>query len=301
MADERHDGPTEPDGAVEEETVELRRGIPEPEGYPYDGDLEADALVVSRSERERRNPDGTVDRTVVQVEERRRRPTDQIAIAVGLVLLALAIAGGVLWYVLSQGEDTKAVPAVQGLPAQQAVAELESAGFQVSTATEASDAPSGTVFEQDPDAGTEAEEGSTVTIRVSSGPNAIAVPNAVGLPEADARDRLVSAGFQVQSNEVFSDRDAGTVTAQTPNAGAEAERGSTVEIDVSKGSGMVAVPNVVGMTRGQAEAELSNVQLEANVVEVPSDEPVGTVVAQNPVGGQTQQGSTVRLNVSAGR
>jgi len=57
----------------------------------------------------------------------------------------------------------------------------------------------------------------------------------------------------------------------------------------------------VGMTRGQAEAELSNAKLEANVVEVPSDEPVGTVVAQNPVGGQAQQGTAVRLNVSAGR
>ncbi len=41
--------------------------------------------------------------------------------------------------------------------------------------------------------------------------------------------------------------------------------------------------------------------IEANVVEVPSDEPAGTVVAQNPVGGQAQQGSTVRLNVSRGR
>ena len=61
------------------------------------------------------------------------------------------------------------------------------------------------------------------------------------------------------------------------------------------------VPNVVGMTRGQAEAELSNARLEANVVEVPSDEPVGTVVAQNPVGGQVQQGTAIRLNVSAGR
>jgi serine/threonine-protein kinase len=91
------------------------------------------------------------------------------------------------------------------------------------------------------------------------------------------------------------------VIAQTPNAGAQAEPGSAVTIQVSKGSGLVEVPNVVGMTRGQAQAELSNVQLEANVVEVPSDEPVGTVVAQNPVGGQAQQGSTVRLNVSAGR
>ena len=299
MADDRREEPLDPERIVEEETVELRRGIPEPEGYPYDGDLEADALVVQRTERERRNPDGTVDRDTVQVEERHRRRRDPIAIVLGVLLLLLA-AGAVAWY-LAAREDTKEVPAVEGLPGNEASEQLQEAGFRVSIATEASDAPAGTVFAQDPAAGTDAEEGSTVTIRVSRGPDSVAVPNAVGLAEADARDRLVDAGFQVESNEVFSDREPGTVTAQSPNAGAEAERGSTVTIQVSKGSGLVEVPNVVGMTRGQAEAELSNAKLEANVVEVPSDEPVGTVVAQNPVGGQAQQGTAVRLNVSAGR
>jgi serine/threonine-protein kinase len=299
MADDRREEPLDPERIVEEETVELRRGIPEPEGYPYDGDLEADALVVQRTERERRNPDGTVDRDTVQVEERHRRRRDPIAIVLGVLLLLLA-AGAVAWY-LAAREDTKEVPAVEGLPGNEASEQLQEAGFRVSIATEASDAPAGTVFAQDPAAGTDAEEGSTVTIRVSRGPDSVAVPNAVGLAEADARDRLVDAGFQVESNEVFSDREPGTVTSQSPNAGAEAERGSTVTIQVSKGSGLVEVPNVVGMTRGQAEAELSNAKLEANVVEVPSDEPVGTVVAQNPVGGQAQQGTAVRLNVSAGR
>jgi len=299
MADDRREEPLDPERTIEEETVELRGGIPEPEGYPYEGDLEADALVVHRTEREHRNPDGTVDRDTVQVEERRRRRRDPIPIVIGVVLLVLA-AGAVAWYLLAQ-EDTKQVPAVEGLNGNEASEQLQEAGFRVSVVTEASDAPEGTVFAQDPGAGADAEEGSTVTISVSRGPDAVAVPNAVGLLEADARDRLVEAGFQVESEEVFSDREPGTVTAQSPNAGAEAEHGSTVTIQVSKGSGLVEVPNVVGMTRGQAEAALSNAKLEANVVEVPSDEPVGTVVAQNPVGGQAQQGTAVRLNVSAGR
>jgi serine/threonine-protein kinase len=299
MADERPEDPIDPERTIEEETVELRRGIPEPEGYPYDGDLEAEAVVVQRTERERRNTDGTVDRDTVQVEERRRRRWDPIAISLGVLLLLLAAAAGA-WFVLAQ-DDTTAVPAVEGLPADQAVERLEADGFRVDLSTAASDAPAGTVFEQDPSAGSEVDEGSTVAIRVSGGPDTVAVPNAVGLPEAEARDRLVDAGFQVESNEVFAERDPGIVTAQSPSAGAEAERGVTVTIDVSQGTGLVEVPNVVGMTRGQAEAALSNARLEANVVEVPSDEPVGTVVAQNPVGGQAQQGTAVRLNVSAGR
>jgi serine/threonine-protein kinase len=299
MADERPEDPIDSERTIEEETVELRRGIPEPEGYPYEGDLEAESIRVQRSERERRNTDGTVDRDTVQVEGRRRRRWDPIAISLGVLLLLLAAAAGA-WFVLAQDETTS-VPAVEGLPADQAVERLEADGFRVALSTAASDAPAGTVFEQDPSAGSEVDEGSTVAIRVSGGPDTVAVPNAVGLPESEARDRLVDAGFQVESNEVFAERDPGIVTAQSPSAGAEAERGATVTIDVSQGTGLVEVPNVVGMSRGQAEAALSNARLEANVVEVPSDEPVGTVVAQNPVGGQAHQGTAVRLNVSAGR
>ena len=40
--------------------------------------------------------------------------------------------------------------------------------------------------------------------------------------------------------------------------------------------------------------------LAANVVSVPSDQPIGTVVAQTPTGGQADRGSNVRLNVSSG-
>ena len=129
--------------------------------------------------------------------------------------------------------------------------------------TEESDQPEGRVFAQSPTAGTEVDEGSTVTIRVSSGTGTTAVPNAVGLGEAEARDRLVSAGFEVETEEVFSDREPGTVVSQNPAAGAQAADGDTVTIQVSKGTGQVDVPNVVGMTRGEAEAALSSAQLEA--------------------------------------
>ena len=194
------------------------------------------------------------------------------------------------------------MPAVEGLSVDQAVAQLEADGFRTSVATEASDAPSGTRRSRR----TRPPERRPTRarrwrIRVSGGPDTIAVPNAVGLPEAEARDRLVGAGFQVESNEVFAEREPGTVTAQSPSAGAEAERGATVTIERLEGHRPRGGAERRRDDAGQAEAELSNARLEANVVEVPSDEPVGTVVAQNPVGGQAQQGTAIRLNVSAGR
>jgi len=295
MADDRRDDDSvDPELTIEERTVEIQRG---PQGYPYQDD--AESTVIHESERVEGMPDGSVEREAVRVEEHPKKPRNWIPIALGALLLLLA-AGAAAWYFLAD-EDTRSVPTVEGLPVDQAVERLEDDGFDVDATTEPNDAPTGTVFAQDPSAGTEVEQGSTVRISVSRGPETASVPNAVGLAEAEARDRLVSAGFEVESTEVFSEREPGTVASQEPSAGAQAESGSTVTIEVSQGTGLVEVPNVVGLTRGQAEAELSNARLEANVVEVPSDEPVGTVVAQNPVGGQARQGTAVRLNVSAGR
>jgi eukaryotic-like serine/threonine-protein kinase len=277
------------------ERVEASRGAPPPPGSAP----EAEQVVVRERETVRRREDGSVERDVVRNEERRRWSGDRIALVVLLALIALAAAGAALWYFTQ--EDTATVPSVTGLPVDRATAELDERGFDSDVVTEPNDADEGTVFAQDPGAGSDADEGSTVQLRVSGGPDTTAVPNAVGLQESDARDRLVDAGFQVETEDVFSERDSGSVVSQEPAAGAQAAEGATVTLSVSQGTGLVDVPNVVGLTRGQAQAELSSAKLEANVVEVPSDENPGTVVAQNPVGGQARQGSTVRLNVSAGR
>ena len=69
---------------------------------------------------------------------------------------------------------------------------------------------------------------------------------------------------------------------------------------MSKGTAKVDVPSVVGLAQADATAQVKAAGLVANVVPVPSDQPAGTVVAQNPTGGQADRGSNVRLNVSSG-
>lgn len=286
--------------AEEERTIErtaVERGPAPPVGPPGGPDVEE--AVVRESETIRRRDDGTIERDTVRHEERRRSPTERIGLALAVLLLLLAAAGAAYWYFTQ--EQTTEVPSVQGLPVDRAVSELQDEELEADIVTEPNDAEEGTVFAQSPDAGTEVDEGSSVRINVSGGPDSTPVPNAVGRGEAEARDALVAAGFQVETKEVFSEREPGLVVSQEPAAGADVANGETVTISVSKGTGLVEVPNVVGLSRGEAEAELSSAKLEANVVEVPSDQPEGSVIAQNPVGGQLRQGSAVRLNVSAGR
>ena len=283
-----------------EETIERVETVPDtmpPPGAPLGGP-EFEEAVVHESETVRQRPDGAIERDVVRHEQRRRMSGDRIALLV--LLLALLIAAGVgAWWYFTQ-EDTTDVPTLEGLTVDRAVARLEEENLRSDIVTQPNDAQEGTVFDQDPDAGVAVDEGSTVQVLVSGGPQTKAVPNAIGLPESQARDRLVAAGFQVRTREVFSEKQEGTVVAQEPAAGAEGDAGGTVTINVSKGSAQVDVPSVVGLDRSAAEDEIESARLRANVVVVPSDEPEGTVVAQNPAGGTLREGETVRLNVSGG-
>lgn len=220
-----------------------------------------------------------------------------------LLLLALVLAGlAAVWY-FTQADDTqtKPVPVVVRLPEQQARERLQAEGFSVGASREANDAPQGTVFAQSPGAGTELEEGSVVEIRVSEGPATTPVPSVVGLPVTQATERLQEAELRARPTEVFSEEPEGVVVSQNPAAGEEARRDSAVRINVSKGTGETTVPDVVGLTEEEAVGQLEDAELAPSVVRVPSREPEGTVVAQNPPAGQTVRiGSRVRVNVSTG-
>jgi eukaryotic-like serine/threonine-protein kinase len=299
MRDDRDEQRVESDVTTVDQVEVEQRAVPpgEPVGPPM-GEPELEQAVVHETETVRQREDGALERETVMQERRRRSPGSQIGAALAVLALLLAAGAGAWWYFTQ--EDTAQVPAVEGLPLDQAVSRLQEEGLKADIVTQANDAPSGTVYQQDPAAGSEVDEGASVQVLVSGGSATKPVPNAVGLAEAEARDRLVDAGFQVDSREVFAEQEPGTVVSQDPAAGADAEDGANVTIEVSKGTGLVDVPNVVGLTRAEAEAEVSSAKLEANVVEVPSTEPAGTVVAQNPVGGQAREGSSVRLNVAQG-
>ncbi len=64
----------------------------------------------------------------------------------------------------------------------------------------------------------------------------------------------------------------------------------------------IAVPELVGMTRAVAEETLDEDKLEANITEEYSNQPEGTVTAQDPQPGkEVLAGSTVNVTVSIGR
>jgi beta-lactam-binding protein with PASTA domain/predicted Ser/Thr protein kinase len=231
-----------------------------------------------------------------QDEGRRRRRWRWAIIAVLLAsLVALAV-----WALTRPQQVT--VPAVLNQTEEAATATLEKAGFEVDTRTAPSELRAGRVLEQDPRAGEDADEGSTVLLTVSQGPGTAEVPRVEGLPERKAVTKLDRSGFRVESQTRPSrEVPAGRAIGTEPEEGTPLERGARVTLLVSEGPNLVEVPDVLGQQQAIAESQLRRAGLIANVETENSDQAEGTVIAQDPGPGSTlERGSEVTIVVSTG-
>jgi serine/threonine-protein kinase len=225
-----------------------------------------------------------------------------------LGLLALAIAGatGYLLYEKIQDQLNENRPVtvadVGQLKQPLAVKQLEDQGFQVHVVKVASrTVESGSVIRQDPPGGEPRPKGSTVTLYVSTGIPKSTVPGVVGLSQTDAITALVHAGLNARTVYVYSDKPNGTVTGQAPGQGAVVFTGSKVRINVSQGERTASVPSVVGQPYANAASALQGGGFVVVRVDADSDQPKGTVIAQDPPGGATVGlNSRVTITVSKG-
>ena len=130
----------------------------------------------------------------------------------------------------------------------------------------------------------------------------VAVPFVEGVRAPVARRRIQDAGLRPVPRQESSDSvPQGIVIRQEPDAGERIQRGNAVRYFVSTGKPRVQVPEVVGARESDAVATLRAAGLVPRVVDIFSDEPEGTVIAQDPKGGTSiVEGSDVRLNVSKG-
>src|SRR4051794_23486551 len=216
-----------------------------------------------------------------------------------LVILALAVGA----YFLLADHKQVSVPNVVGRDATEAADVLHKRGLEVDFVTVESSKPLKQVTSQDPSAGTEVREGSSVSVKVSGGKGTTAVPDVVGQSQNDAEQALTDAGFKVKVVEAFSDNvDQGDVISVSPAAGQQATKGRTVSLTVSKGPQGVPVPNLVGAQRADAESQLQSLGLSADVSEVESSEAPGTVIKQSPAANTSvTKGSSVQLQVAKPR
>lgn len=130
----------------------------------------------------------------------------------------------------------------------------------------------------------------------------VAIPSVVGFTVADATRELESAGLIVGDiREQPSDQPKGVILQQSPRSGEVVASGARVNLVVA-GDSEPVIPDLVGLS----QADATNALLEAGfrlgkIESQDSPKPVGTVIAQTPVAGNTAPKDTeVSLVLSTG-
>jgi serine/threonine-protein kinase len=137
---------------------------------------------------------------------------------------------------VSKGPKLVKVPVLVGAQRDAAVERIRGRGLDPSVSEEESTAPEGQVISQSPDAGTQVDPGSTVSIVVSKGEKQAKVPNVIGKERRGAVELIREAGLVpvVEEEETEISSQVGRVTDQFPPPGQQLAPGSEVTLVVGK-------------------------------------------------------------------
>ncbi len=149
--------------------------------------------------------------------------------------------------VISAGPRQVEITDVRGWSQAEAVEELTGLGFEVELASRHDDeVAEGEVIEVDPEAGTLADEASSVLVTVSDGPEPIAVPDLTGEDASQATSALQELGLELEvvGRQHHDSIPAGHIISHEPGTDEALLPGSTVEVVVSEGPAPIEVPSV---------------------------------------------------------
>lgn len=130
----------------------------------------------------------------------------------------------------------------------------------------------------------------------------VIIPDLRGHEQTEAVSALEAAGFRISevARSYTGSIPVDVVVWIEPAPGSETSPGAEVALIVSAGPHPTQIPRVKGKKLEVAEKTLRDNGFFVETVLADDPAPVGTVVAQDPDGGRTQQGTTVVITVSRG-
>jgi serine/threonine-protein kinase len=130
----------------------------------------------------------------------------------------------------------------------------------------------------------------------------VAVDNYQGLTQQQAVQKVHAAGLgTVLKHQDSAQAEFGLVVGQDPSPGTRVDKKSNVTLLIGSGPPKHAVPNLVGKSETDAIGALADLRLKWKTLQVPSSQPAGTVLAQDPQPGvKVVEGTVVHFNVSKG-
>ena len=208
------------------------------------------------------------------------------------VILALLIIASVFFIyrlaVSNKATDNVKVPAVTGLDKDEAIKLLKEKklnGLIVKTVNDDS-VEAGKIVEQSPAANSEVKEGTNVELTVSVGNNKTIVPNLSNIDLDKVEDILSKSNLSLGKVErKYDDKvDENKIISQSVNFGEEVEKGTKIDIVVSRGKEdkKVEVPDLMGKTEAEAIKILYDSGLAVGKTEKKADnQKAGTVIWQS--------------------
>jgi eukaryotic-like serine/threonine-protein kinase len=129
----------------------------------------------------------------------------------------------------------------------------------------------------------------------------VSVPGVIGFSRGQAEVQAHRIGLKTDVRQVQAGQAAGTVVSQNPDAGADVPHGSLLVLTVSSGPAPQTVPRLIGLSGERAVTLLSAAGISWRVTYIPSPQPYGIVVSQNPqAGSRVTNALTVVFKVSRG-
>ncbi|QZS53089.1 Stk1 family PASTA domain-containing Ser/Thr kinase [Rhodococcus opacus] len=237
--------------------------------------------------------------------DKKKNPMRVALMALG-ALIVVGIVGAFLW---SVGPGSKAdqvtMPDVTNQAADDAETTLQNLGFRVAR-QQKPDAvvATGNVITTRPVGGVQVDEGSTITLEVSSGPEQVKVPRLAGLTQQEAQQELNAVGLRLDTAVARAPSDVSDVDKvieQNPSSGASISLDSEVAVTLGTGPEQIRIPDVTGQKVEVAQANIEGAGFKVQIQNIDSGVPKGQVVSTDPVGGSTAaKGDTIQIRVSNG-
>ncbi|MCX0387762.1 Stk1 family PASTA domain-containing Ser/Thr kinase [Clostridium perfringens] len=240
---------------------------------------------------------------------KKKKKSPILIIIATILVVALGITLGFLGMkkFMEGGKDVK-IPNVVGEKVEDAKSKLEGLGLKVLEVTEESDQEKGIVLKVDPNVDSTVKTGSEVKLTVSGGEGQIKVPNFAEMNLDSVKRTLKSLGLELGTvDEEYSDSvPRGEVISQSPNANESVDKGSKVNVTISKGKEIknitLNIPDVSGKSVDEAKSILANAGVEANAVKgeaAKSEGEAGKVYSQSQSGHFTiKQGEKVTITIN---
>lgn len=250
-------------------------------------------------------PIPVVTETTAEVAKKKRaskRVRRNRKIAFGLAVLV----GIVGWYVLIGPGSRIVVPSTVGANQSEVKAALTPLGltFLVVEKRFSEDIGEGRVIQSIPEAGGRVDQGATVKLILSKGPERFILPQVAGLTIETARALLgkLPVSLQPDSEEFNTKIPKGYVIESDPPSGEKVKRSALVVLRVSKGIEQVALASYIGKSSDQALNELQDAGFSVKPkYEFSETKLAGEVISQTPVGGGTaDKGSKITIVISKG-